>query len=111
MESKANKQFLAFIAGQDTDERSALRDALTDITHLCDEKRYDFHDLLTGAREVAYAEDGEEEDLCCEKCGLPMIVNDDGTTNHLKEGTEGVGGLTDVDHDQDADHSALDQNG
>ncbi len=50
--SKASKNFLAFIASQDADERSALRDVLTDIIHLCEEKGYDFNDLLRGAGEV-----------------------------------------------------------
>lgn len=58
--SKASKEFLRFISEQDADERCALRDALTDILHICDEKGYDFNDLLKGAGEVFNEEDQPE---------------------------------------------------
>jgi len=45
----------------------------------------------------------DEEDLCCASCGQPMVVNGDGTTNHLVDGSEGV---DEIDHDQDGDHVA-----
>jgi hypothetical protein len=44
------------------------------------------------------------DELYCETCGNPMVVNQDGTTNHLVPDSEGV---DDIDHDQDEDHVAL----
>lgn len=43
------------------------------------------------------------EDLCCTECGHPMVVNSDGTTNHLVEDSSGT---DEIDHDQDEDHVA-----
>ena len=42
-----------------------------------------------------------EDDILCDECGQPMVVNDDGTTNHV------TGDGVDVDHDADADHVAI----
>ena len=53
---------------------------------------------------IAESEEWEgwgDEPLCCFECGNEMVVNDDGTTNHLDD--DG-----DVDYDQDIDHIALD---
>lgn len=52
--------------------------------------------------EVGVYEDAE--DLTCAECGHPMVVNGDGTTNHLVEGSSGT---DEIDHDQDEDHAAL----
>jgi hypothetical protein len=47
----------------------------------------------------------EEESTCvCSKCGQDFVLNEDGTTNHLIEDSEGV---DDIDHDQDEDHAAF----
>lgn len=43
----------------------------------------------------------EENTFVCSKCGQEFVLNEDGTTNHLKEDSEGV---DDIDHDQDEDH-------
>ena len=44
------------------------------------------------------------DDLYCTACGNPMVVNTDGTTNHLVEGSVGV---DEVDYDADEDHTAI----
>ncbi len=37
----------------------------------------------------------------CVECGGPVVVNDDGTANHIKAGTAG---FAEVDFDLDGDH-------
>lgn len=44
----------------------------------------------------------EEDELLCTECGEPMVVNEDGTTNHTSEDEP-----TGIDHDADEDHVAL----
>ena len=41
--------------------------------------------------------------LYCFECGNEMVVNDDGTTNHVNDDGE-------IDYDLDFDHVALDPN-
>lgn len=41
-----------------------------------------------------------ENDILCEQCGNPMVINEDGTTNHVSDGFE-------IDHDADGDHVAI----
>jgi hypothetical protein len=52
----------------------------------------------------------EDRDMLCEACGQPMVVNQDGTTNHLlpadATGPDATG-VGPIDHDADADHVAL----
>ena len=45
---------------------------------------------------------GADDELLCYVCGNPMVVNADGTTNHLLLPDSGDG----IDYDQDADHVA-----
>jgi len=54
---------------------------------------------------TAKLEDGceiEDDELLCTECGEPMVVNEDGTTNHTSEDEP-----TGIDHDADEDHVAL----
>ncbi len=49
----------------------------------------------------------------CHECGQPMVVNEDGTTNHVfEEGEDPEGSMDEtgvgaIDHDTDEDHVAL----
>ena len=61
-ETKASKEFVHFLRASMTetgDERTALRDIITDVIHVCDEQGYDFNQLIKGAGEVANEENGE----------------------------------------------------
>lgn len=107
--------------GYQVEHEFTAKDDEDAIKQMKEIKKLSFNDdffvfsLYQGDRVVRTEEDEENEqaasELCCMKCGQAMVVNEDGTTNHLKAGSEGVGGLTDTDHDQDADHAALDPNG
>lgn len=47
---------------------------------------------------------GENEAFICSECGNDYVLNEDETTNHLVEGSNGV---SDIDYDMDEDHCAF----
>lgn len=90
---------------------SDIENALNEVKRLLSEgNRSGFNEndsgkfeFFTEGQEEPDEEEADEEErtFVCSKCGQDFVLNEDGTTNHLKEGSQGI---DDIDYDQDLDH-------
>jgi hypothetical protein len=82
-----------------------LREALGMIATAWDRNEFEMIGVVLEDNGLTVIDvDDDVDEMRCTRCGAPMVINDDGTSNHLIEDAVGVDV---IDFDRDEDHGAL----